>query len=360
MVFGFFKSPSLESFLVYTQLFLVFLWIQNTKEDELVFIKSIFRKFFIFTDSIFFMIFSKDSKGVGMKKNPDPDLIKDKNLTQYKTLIFIRHGESDWNDVFNKGINIGMIFRLANALYKELLYYPTLHSVFLDSPLNLDGIEQAVQLNKFITSDESLKGQNEEIVKLLNALRGDDNTNSIVTTSCLRRAIATTTVSLWHRLQTHPEEKIHILSSLQEISRNIDTYCLAPTKSISDLPFERIKNHCEGTRELIPEDIYETVEHHGNKKHSFYGIKRFKAFNEWAFARKEEYIIVGGHSLWFKYFFQTYLPHASTHEAKTKKITNSGVVACKIYQYTNPTDGITSYRIDPESVVTVYGGFTTK
>lgn len=360
MVFNFLRALSLENALILSQLFLVFLWIQNTKEDELVLIKSIFRKFFIFTDSVFFMIFSKDSKGVGMKKNPDPDLIKDKNLTHYKTLIFIRHGESDWNDVFNKGINVGMIFRLASALYKELMCYPTLHSVFLDSPLNLDGIEQAVQLNKFITSEESLKGQNEEVTKLLHALRGDENSNSIVVTSCLRRAIATTTVSLWHRIQAHPEEKIHILSSLQEISRNIDTYCLAPTKGIADLPFERIQTHCGGKRALNPEDIYETTEHHGNKKHSFYGIKRFKAFNEWIFARKEEYIIVGGHSLWFKYFFQTYLPHASTHEAKSKKITNSGVVACKVYQYTNPEDGITYYRIDPESVTTVYGGFTSK
>ena len=53
------------------------------------------------------------------------------------------------------------------------------------------------------------------MTKILHALRGDDNSNSIVVTSCLRRAIATTTVSLWHRIQKHPEEKIHILSSLQ-------------------------------------------------------------------------------------------------------------------------------------------------
>jgi hypothetical protein len=49
------------------------------------------------------MVLSKDSKGVGHKKNPDPDEIQNKTGVT-KTIIFVCYGESDWSNVFNKGI----------------------------------------------------------------------------------------------------------------------------------------------------------------------------------------------------------------------------------------------------------------
>ena len=85
-----------------------------------------------------------------------------------------------------------------------------------------------------------------------------------------------------------------------------------------------------------------------------------KAFNEWAFARGEDAIIVGGHSLWFRSYFQTYLPHKLDHEAKKHKITNSGIVSFDVYTHVNESDGEHYYRIDPDSIRNVYGGFTTK
>lgn len=335
----------------------IYLWIVNSKEDENLFLKRVLNKIQIYLDSILFMVLSKDNKGVGVKKNPDPDLIKDKE-TMTKTIIFIRHGESDWNDVFNKGINPGMISRMFKAWMNEMKLFHTNNSVFIDSPLNHDGILQAVELSKYVQSPDAATGQPEAVVQMLDILKGKSEKSSIVVSSSLRRAIATTTVGLWPRIQ-ETNEKIHILSSLQEISRNIDTYSISAPKTVADLPFDRIHPYCNPDTPFNPDAVYNTEENFGQKKRSFYGIKRFKAFNEWIFARKEDAIIVGGHSLWFKYFFQTYLPHHFHHDAKNKKIANSGVVAFTLHAYT-ADDGEKHYRIEPTSLVSVYGGFTSK
>ena len=83
-----------------------------------------------------------------------------------------------------------------------------------------------------------------------------------------------------------------------------------------------------------------------------------QAFNAWVFSRPEDTIIVGGHSLWFKSFFQTYVPHTADLESKKKKIVNSGAVSFSLHKSEhNNKDGMPMYRIDPESVSTVYGGF---
>ena len=94
-------------------LVITYLWILNTRDDELIVAKAILRKATNFFDAIMFMIFSKDSKGVGQKKNPDPDRAKGKP-SQVKTIIFLRHGESDWNNIFNKGVNYGRLVKTNN------------------------------------------------------------------------------------------------------------------------------------------------------------------------------------------------------------------------------------------------------
>ena len=45
------------------------------------------------------MVTCKDAKGIG-KKLENPDDIKKCHNVVSKRVIFIRHGESDWNDVF--------------------------------------------------------------------------------------------------------------------------------------------------------------------------------------------------------------------------------------------------------------------
>jgi hypothetical protein len=305
------------------------------------------------------MVMAKDSKGLGPKYNPDPNKIINETAV-YKRIVFIRHGESDWNNVFNKGINISFIFRLISSLKEELfLFWTSSDSKFIDSPLNHEGIEQALELRRYIEATnhpECSKTTNE----VISMLRGDSDTPSVIVSSTLRRAIATTTLGLWPRVDK-TEEKVIVLSSLQEVSRNVDTRALSNPKEVADLPFARIKDKCKSTKResFDPDAIYDATENYGNKRFNFYGILRLRAFNEWAFKRSEDTIIVGGHSLWFKYFFQTYLPHSSKHDAKNKKISNSGIVTFIIYR-SYGADGSPLYRIDESTIETVYGGFTTK
>lgn len=103
---------------------LVAVWVSSSRPDENILAKKILAKFMLYIESIIFMVLSKDNKGLGPKKNPDPDLIKDSPCTS-KRIIFIRHGESDWNNVFNKGFGLSFFGRLGSALYRELILYPS-------------------------------------------------------------------------------------------------------------------------------------------------------------------------------------------------------------------------------------------
>ena len=130
-------------------IFLILVWIYTSRENENIYLKQLLTKLFIYYDSLLFMIISKDSKGVGPKNNPDPDNISQEQCLKKKRIIFIRHGESDWNNVFNKGFNPSLLVRLAKAMVQEsfLFLSPSLDSVFIDSPLNFEGIEQVIKFS---------------------------------------------------------------------------------------------------------------------------------------------------------------------------------------------------------------------
>ena len=193
---------------------------------------------------------------------------------------------------------------------------------------------------------------------LFEIMRGEKE-RSIIVTSSLRRAISTTTLAFWPRIEK-TGEKIFILSSLQEISRNIDTRALSKAKEVADLPFSRISPYClSAGGNFSPDEVYDTTENYGNKTRTFYGGKRLTSFNEWIFQRDETVIIAGGHSLWFKNYFQTYMPHHAEHDAKMKKITNSGAVSFTVHR-AEDSEGAALYRIEPSSIEVLYGGFTTK
>lgn len=88
-------------------------------------------------------------------------------------------------------------------------------------------------------------------------------------------------------------------------------------------------------------------------------MQTFQEFCDWTFERPEDSIIVGGgHSLYNREFFRTFLPHSFPHDAKNKKMVNCGVVRFTLARGTH--NGRVMYRIVPDSVKTVYGGFTSK
>ena len=98
-------------------------WIYAGKECENAFLRSIVNKFTLYIEGITFMVLSRDTSGIGKnKKNYDPALINiTNNKTQIRRIVFIRHGESDWNLIFNKGKDISMLFRLLQAMWKGKL-----------------------------------------------------------------------------------------------------------------------------------------------------------------------------------------------------------------------------------------------
>lgn len=271
------------------------------------------------------------------------------------TLYFIRHGESEWNSVFNVGIPPGLnahklkiIPRLIVALIRELVMAITRDSIFFDSPLNADGIEQAVRLADTIAQSRS---------KADAPLQSATAKSSVVVVSNLRRAIETVFLCLRGRLSASGE-RVVMHSSLQEISRNIDTLALAQKGSTPAMP--ALAATLGGA--LDANACLECTHNSGNKPLLGNGLTRMEAFCDWCFNRKEDTVIVGGHSLWFRSFFQTFLPKECTKElaklAKTNKVQNCGIVSLKLSRgKLAAAAGKTWYRIEQDSIRAVQGGF---
>jgi hypothetical protein len=137
----------------------------------------------------------------------------------------------------SKGVNIYLIFRLIGALIGEIMLLFSMDSVFLDSPLNEDGINQALELRHFILEESKDASNN-----IIQQLRGESG-SSVIVSSTLRRAISTCVVGLWPRIEL-TGEKVFLLSCLQELGRNIDTQSLSISNQIADLPFNRVSPHC--------------------------------------------------------------------------------------------------------------------
>jgi broad specificity phosphatase PhoE len=195
------------------------------------------------------------------------------------------------------------------ALFRETLGLGTRRSLFFDSPLNSTGIQQAEELRKFLEKAEVSDEQ------VLNALRGVPGHSSVLVSSPLSRAAATVTIALWPRLQ-EGGEKVVVLPALQEISRNIDTLSLAAEGRAADMPeLEVLYGKAYDAGATFDASAYKR-----NKPIFGTGLTRLNAFAAWAMQRPEEVVVVSGHSLWFKFFFDTYLPLSSDHVARTSKV----------------------------------------
>jgi hypothetical protein len=96
----------------------------------------------------------------------------------------------------------------------ELTLVLRVDSWFFDAPLNLEGMDQAEKLHRFVTAplpkkDHATKGV------MYAALRGVGADDSIVVSSTLRRALSTVAIGLRSRFRRKPSERIKILSTLQ-------------------------------------------------------------------------------------------------------------------------------------------------
>jgi len=318
---------------------------------------------------ILYLLFCNDKT---WKTPADPAKIfaqQSEDKIQTKTLYFVRHGESTWNDTFNKGKHrsalvfiVGFIPGLIKAMFYELylLLSGKMDSWFYDAPLSHLGLQQVDVLGRFLKKapPTSMKPD----VDHMSILRNDANApRSKLLCSSLRRAISTMAAGFRDRLARHPEERILLHPSLQEISRNPDTLSITPGHAPTVTPswLDRTsKNICDFP--FIFAHQVDTSLHVGNKPLNTNGLKRMMAFNDFVFSpscAQEDYIVCGGHSIWFRSYFRTFLPRDVNHVSKTNKVVNCGIVALTLMKTMDSRTGKAVYMVDPKSVTVVYGGF---
>ena len=310
----------------------------------------------LFTKAIAHMALSREKQG--WPTRVDPVVAQDggaetplATVVSTKRVIFVRHGESTWNEIFNRGFGVRFPVRLFEGVLAELLLLFTKSSFFIDSPLSEHGFEQARDLRRFLArydgdadsadcSDKSQVSRNDPLVsarrvKDAEALSGVKGT-SIIVASNLRRACQTTAIAFWDRL-ARTGEKIYVLSSLQEIARNVDTRALAGARESPPLHGLESKVENVGATpmgKMVVGDSGSVVGlnthfNTGNKQIGRKGYAALREFAEFACAQDADFVIAGGHSLWFREFFRMFLDdeHLQTQVACRKKIVNCGVVA---------------------------------
>lgn len=301
------------------------------------------------------LFFARDGS---WKKLSDPQetlmlALKSGASAKRKRIYFIRHGESMWNQVFNRGLDLGIVWRFVSCVIQELQLLPFPDSVFWDSPLSPLGIRQAVQLSAWL--EHADKANQHAAV-----LRGDAASQSLICTSNLRRSVSTILTSLSGRLLRSAKDQVFVLSSAQEVTRNIDGFSLSamrgsPSPSWIELEQPELDKVVTA---LYSVDRLDGTYNKGNKSLTSNGLKRMSEFANWLFTSEAAIdfntVILGGHSLWFKEFFKAFLHYGCKHEAKSKKIVNCGVIAFDLIALHG------RFVIDPESLQVVYGGFESK
>ena len=150
---------------------------------------------------------------------------------------------------------------------------------------------------------------------------------------------------------------LHVFNDFwKPISRNPDTLSITPAHTPIEASWidKSVKQYSFQT---IFSNQVDMSLHTGNKPLNTNGMKRMKEFCDYIYTPsvKEDYVIVGGHSIWFRSFFRTFLPYRVNHPAKERKLSNAGVVTFEIMRAS--TQSGPRYMIDPKTIRVVYGGF---
>jgi hypothetical protein len=271
-----------------------------------------------------------------------------------KILIFVRHGESSWNQTFNRGDRPKISFLLnfiPNLIYAACVEWYFFvsgkdnESWFYDAPLSEKGLAQALGVHSFLQSSIEYKTPRE--VELIKLMLGTSPGKSQLVSSNLRRAISTMAIGFQERLSRTGDFML-ILPHLQEISCNPDALCITPPHG-SVVPSWTDPDYL---KPILTKHV-DTSMHTGNKPVDSNGLKRMQAFCQVVFDDiDKDCIIAAGHSLWFRSFFRTYLPRELEHPAKQKKLVNGGCVAFVLKRSSGK-----EYMIDPSSITVLHGGF---
>ena len=273
-----------------------------------------------------------------------------------REVVFIRHGESLWNVVFNRSKNpVFFIPRLIASAAQEisLIVSGGKDSLFLDSPLSDVGLSQAHNLHKHMLTPLS-KAESEKHAFFHRLLRGEGDGPSVIVSSNLRRALSTAALVFQERLK-ETEQRIVLVPHLQEISRNPDALSIMPPYRVPSLSWIEAQSK-DGP--LLSKTYSTQVDpqfNSGNKTVDVTGRDRLQRFAAWLFSQPNSALVVG-HSLWFRSFFREFLPEHSKHPAKLNKMSNGSAVGFVIEKLTMKNKAVV-YRIESDSITLVYGSF---
>uniref|UniRef100_A0A0G4GW00 Uncharacterized protein n=1 Tax=Chromera velia CCMP2878 TaxID=1169474 RepID=A0A0G4GW00_9ALVE len=315
--------------------------------------------------ALFFAVFSNEGRKTRTQKlQLTPE---NSNLAGKKTVYLFRHGESKWNYCFNRKLGPGIFARLLMTFGSEFFLFPYLDSEMLDSPLSDMGVDQAIAVRDFLRSAPDAGDAAGEHVNVL--LGGPSAPESVIVSSNLRRAISTVLIGFSDRI-AKTNESVAILSSIQEMTRNIDGISMAPALSVPPVPHTETGRlakqvHRLASLEKPMHELYEASldpsDNQGNKPFSSRISDRIRQFADWCFDAekcKKPVVIIGGHSGFFKHLLRKYLPANVQHPGKETKISNCGIVKVEIQKL--QLGDQTGYYIDPQSIEEIHGGFITK
>jgi len=227
-----------------------------------------------------------------------------------KTIYFVRHGQSEWNFMANRGIK-GFLWFPIYAI-KEMLAIFSIDSYFYDSPLSELGRIQGMKI-----ASELKKANTDELKELQSYCEKDD---TLFISSNLRRAISTV---LYGFLPVFERKPLRLVGKLQEMTRNVDGIALAANpKTRPPCPASE-KKDIAALYQLLEVSQYEGAKPLVQFKKD--GLKRIFAFADFLLTDKAPVIVCGGHSIYFRTFFRIFYPD-NTHTCHKNKVANGGVV----------------------------------
>lgn len=320
-------------------------------------------------------------------------------------IVFIRHGESVWNRAFNRGLRVHGICGALKIFLWELCLLGDIDSMILDSPLSKEGAAQAARLHDWVAraddaGDElilastgggmGVKGaegvlQSKKEEKRDARLENDSSAqrarafvqelrqlheagNLVFITSNLRRAISTIAIG-FQSFFAMSGQKILVHSAFQEVTRNPDSICLAPRGSGSyPSIFETEYFPPNVDIGSVYEDHVEWQNNDGNKsitsrlesrieKATSIIVAEISQGGKSQSATKPRVAVVCGHSLWFRKFFEYYLPHSwqgGKCAVSRRKISNCGIVQFDLMKRVLK-DGTSFLIVDPSSIDIIRG-----
>ncbi|SOV18704.1 conserved Plasmodium protein, unknown function [Plasmodium sp. gorilla clade G2] len=156
---------------------------------------------------------------------------------------------------------------------------------------------------------------------------------SVLLCSDLRRTISSCFISFYNRINKNNEE-IHVLNSLQEISRNPDC-----------VPLMKYYNKYVTTD--IEKFLHKDVEKLFRKNIKFnknFTRNSFLDTLDYIFNHDKNIFIIFGHSLWFMNFFKYFLKES--HKAKTSKLKNASILVFNVFKYENDNDQNSFFKVE--------------